>query len=235
MLPGKDKKFLIARLKNSSIPELIYRAREMFLLWRLQKKYPRNYSNTIKFSKSISLIDSKLPFFQCKITEKHINELLAGKVFMLNCDQSILKSADRKIGDTFFSFIDLKDEPYDLRSIWEPARLQNITALLLYLNANPDKSRSDKVERFCLEQILQWIQKNPFLYGPHYISVMECALRIPVFVYCLMILTNLNSNQIKLILETIFHHGWWISKRISLYSSLGNHSIAESVGLIFAG
>ena len=94
---------------------------------------------------------------------------------------------------------------------------------------------SDKVKQFCLDEIFNWIQKNRFLFGPHYISVMECALRIPVFLYSLMFLNDLKSHQMRSILETIYLHAWWISRRFSLYSSVGNHTIAESVGLIFAG
>jgi hypothetical protein len=33
----------------------------------------------------------------------------------------------------------------------------------------------------------------------------------------------------------VFEQAWLVSKRLSLYSSVGNHTIAESVGLIFAG
>jgi hypothetical protein len=50
-----------------------------------------------------------------------------------------------------------------------------------------------------------------------------------------MFFQELKSHQIRSLLETIYLHACWISRRLSLYSSIGNHTIAESVGLIFAG
>jgi hypothetical protein len=64
---------------------------------------------------------------------------------------------------------------------------------------------------------------------------MECGLRIPVFFYSLKLLEHIQKDQKKYLINAIFQHAWWIEKRLSLYSSLGNHTIAECVGLIFAG
>ncbi|MDW7712333.1 MAG: alginate lyase family protein [Deferrisomatales bacterium] len=64
---------------------------------------------------------------------------------------------------------------------------------------------------------------------------MECALRVPVFVRCLTQDLGGSPAADQRLLEAIHDHGWWISKKLSLYSSLGNHTIAESVGLVFAG
>ena len=33
----------------------------------------------------------------------------------------------------------------------------------------------------------------------------------------------------------IFRHAWWIERRLSLYASLGNHTVCEALGLVFAG
>jgi hypothetical protein len=64
---------------------------------------------------------------------------------------------------------------------------------------------------------------------------MECGMRIPVFFCCLKLVDDLSALESASLLQAIYLHGWVISKRLSLYSSLGNHTIAECVGLIFAG
>ena len=119
--------------------------------------------------------------------------------------------------------------------MWEPARLQRITKLLIYAVQNQLSSDSIKFKQVAKSYILGWISENPFLLGPHYLSAMECGLRIPVFFYCLKICNDLLPQESRAILEAIYCHAWWVSKRLSLYSSLGNHTIAECVGLIFAG
>jgi hypothetical protein len=60
-------------------------------------------------------------------------------------------------------------------------------------------------------------------------------MRIPVFFYALKVLDSLSEEERDLLLQAIYCNGWLVSKRVSLYSSLGNHTIAESVGLVFAG
>jgi hypothetical protein len=64
---------------------------------------------------------------------------------------------------------------------------------------------------------------------------MESGLRIPVFLYALTNLKDLSRAEADRILSSLYVHAWWISKRLSLYSSLGNHTIAEAAGLVFGG
>ena len=66
-------------------------------------------------------------------------------------------------------------------------------------------------------------------------SAMECGLRIPVFFYCLKAIDNLTETERLRLLTAIYEHAWWVSHRLSLYSSPGSHTIAEAVGLVFAG
>ncbi|MGI6657062.1 MAG: alginate lyase family protein [Desulfobulbus sp.] len=105
----------------------------------------------------------------------------------------------------------------DLRALWEPARLQHCLA--------------DVVDPAC---VVAWLEENPFPLGLHYMSVMECGLRVPVFVRCLKTAV-LTEEQRKTLTRAIFEHAWFIRNRLSLYSSLGNHTVCECVGLVFAG
>jgi hypothetical protein len=235
MLSANSIKLLQIRLKNTSANELIYRIKELLMMWNLKSKFYHNKREILSPPRLVFLKSVKIPKLQCNVTGEHIEELLTGRCNFHNSDPSILEKFETKMAGKFFANIDWRSAAMDIRTIWEPARLQNITTLLAYLSANPGSQISEKIKGFCANHILGWIQKNPFLQGPHYISVMECGLRIPVLLYSLKLLDNLNKQQRKLILYTIFLHAWWIGKRLSLYSSLGNHTIAESVGLVFAG
>jgi hypothetical protein len=120
----------------------------------------------------------------------------------------------------------------DIRAVWEPARLQHVTILIAWLRQHPD---SPEVKEFARREIMRWLAENPFLYGPHYLSAMECGLRLPVLFYALKSLDNLNNSDAEAILRSVFLQAWWIENNLSLYSSLGNHTVCEALGLIFAG
>ncbi|MGA1824626.1 MAG: alginate lyase family protein [bacterium] len=177
----------------------------------------------------------RLPSFHHQLKYDFIKEILTGKVFSLNTDTANLYEYEDTCRHIFFSKIDYVNAFPDIRAVWEPARLQHCTILLAYALEEKEISKIKQLKQFVKHAILQWINSNPFLLGPHYISSMECGLRIPVLFYYLRFIDTLLSSEYELIIKTIYLHAWWISKRLSLYSSLGNHTIAESVGLIFAG
>jgi hypothetical protein len=235
MLSSNDIKFLKVRFRNASGKEIFFRLKELLLIWRLQHKfYPKN-REILTIPGLVSPKNYKTPNLKFNVTAEDITDLLNGKFFIQNSDLSVCKQIERETRGQFFTHIDWRNSSFDIRKIWEPARLQNITTLLAYLKTNPDSQISERIKKYCANQILDWIQKNPFLHGPHYISVMECGLRIPVLFYSLILLDNLKKQQIERIRHAIFLHAWWIEKRLSLYSSRGNHTVAECVGLVFAG
>lgn len=55
------------------------------------------------------------------------------------------------------------------------------------------------------------------------------------FFFALKLIEVLQEKDTLKILHTIYEHAWLIYRRLSLYSSLGNHTVCESVGLIFGG
>jgi hypothetical protein len=122
----------------------------------------------------------------------------------------------------------------DIRSLWEPARLQNAT-ILFALASNREGPEAEGLITRGLEAVREWIDDNPFPSGLHYISAMECGLRIPIFTACLKYSCRRNPVLSKQIFSAIYLHAWWVSRRLSLYSSRGNHTICEAVGLVFAG
>jgi hypothetical protein len=127
------------------------------------------------------------------------------------------------------------DAETDIRLRWEPARLQlaaSFFAWTCHQSKCLDRPPNAQAARAL---IVAWLEGNPFPHGEHYLSSMECALRIPVFFYALKQLENLGSEDRDLILQAIYMHAMLISRRLSRHSSLGNHTVAEAVGLVVAG
>jgi len=228
--------FYLLRLRNSSLAELIYRAKQFYFIKTLKRKVKANKDHVV-----VPQIDDKdikelqLPSFHGQTSKNLIQKILSGELFSLNINIETIREFEKDHHRVFFSDIKSLDQQPDIRAVWEPARLQHLVNLIRYISQTNGPSNARLVEQFVKDSVIGWIQKNSFLFGPHYISAMECGLRIPVFFYCLKSLENLDIGEYQLILDTIYRHGWWISKHLSLYSSLGNHTVAECTGLIFAG
>jgi len=233
----KEKlQFYLLRLRNSSLPELIYRAKQFYFLKKLKRQLAEN-----KDPVAVPKIDFKdvkdlqLPSFHGQASKNLIQKILSGELFALNTHVTTIRKFEEDHHHIYFTDIKSSDRQPDIRAVWEPARLQHLTILLKYILQTKESSDAKVVKQFVKDSVIGWIHQNPFLFGPHYLSAMECGLRIPIFFYCLKSLDNIDIPEYQLILDTIYQHGWWISKRLSLYSSLGNHTVSECVGLIFAG
>ena len=127
--------------------------------------------------------------------------------------------------------------PYgDIRLVWEPARLQQMVALALSAQDEdcPAHCAIDLIESL----LSSWIGSNPPLIGVHYISAMECALRLIAVCHAMDMVRNrlVRADQSwRALLQIVISHAYLIVRRQSLYSSRGNHTIAEGVGLLYAG
>jgi len=228
--------FYLVRLKTASLGELVYRARQFILVRRLKKKVAQG-QQILSIPEVVPNQINKLhmPELNGHVSEQEVEEILQGRVFSLNTDLEGIREFERKTRHLFFNDIKLTGQDPDIRAVWEPARLQHLTVLLIYKSNHSDATTRQNIDAYVRKSILEWIDRNPFLRGSHYMSAMECGLRIPVFFYALKLLGNLTPSDVQHITAAMYFHVWWIQKRLSLYSSLGNHTIAESVGLIFGG
>jgi hypothetical protein len=225
-------KFLFIRLQRSSSQELWHRCSELFLT-----HYLRLQSMSI-FGAHLPDIDIVKSIYTPVILggkdEGAIKLLLQGAVCFNQETQSINRF-EEKWRDIFYpDVIYCSDDP-DIRSVWEKGRLQNLSLLLQVVEKAGGKAGKIQEIDFVRSGLLQWLKGNPFGYGPHYISVMECGLRMPLFLRALLVVDSWSPEEAQQIVQAIYQHGWFIRKRLSLYSSLGNHTIAECVGLVFAG
>ncbi|MCA9474129.1 MAG: alginate lyase family protein [Nitrospira sp.] len=192
----------------------------------------------------------KLPGFpwSLEIDDATVEALLSGKLFVLGHEWvwrphcSVWHEAPdthRQWPHEFFGRIPYREgNPYgDVRVAWEPSRLQHLVALgLLAQRAAPDIRRRAVAQ---LEaQFLSWVGANPSYTGIHFISVMECGLRILAVCHALDLVREWLQDPEHVwpaLLELVRSHVELIRKRISIYSSAGNHTIAEAAALVYAG
>ncbi|MCK4785619.1 MAG: alginate lyase family protein [Desulfobacteraceae bacterium] len=227
-------KFYLNRLKNASFAEIAHRMQEKLTLFKLRQSL-RTKGLQIKVpSANLSDIQAlRLPTFSNSLGKSIDKEIDRGSAHFFNADSYAGKPVP-DLTHLFFADIDYKKLPFDIRSLWERGRLQHILPLLLSKQQQPS-ANSKTVGQLAKSEVFKWIDNNPFPYGPHYLSAMECGMRIPVFFCCLKLVDDLSALESASLMQAIYLHAWWISRRLSLYSSLGNHTIAECVGLIFAG
>jgi hypothetical protein len=175
-----------------------------------------------------------LPSFELRVAQDWVDSILTGSTYTLNTGREEIRKAEEDSVHKFFADVGGTKTQTDIRAIWEPARLQHIALALLWCLRHPG-AICLSVQHFASKALLGWIRENPFLHGLHYVSAMECGLRIPVFFYGLKLVHVFSDRDRRVVYNAIYQHAWWVSNRLSLYSSLGNHTICESLGLIFAG
>lgn len=122
----------------------------------------------------------------------------------------------------------------DVRTLWEINRLQYLHGLAMVADRD-DSKRSSAVA--LVEKVLaDWSAANPPGTGANYISAMEEALRLICLFHVHDLIRGQVSTQTRTVVATVIsHHAWHIERRLSLYSSAGNHTVAEAVGLLYAG
>ncbi|NWF56881.1 MAG: hypothetical protein HXY45_19015 [Syntrophaceae bacterium] len=212
-----------------------YRLRqEILFFWLKRPALSSRFLPKVPNMDEKALRGIQLPEFQGHLPPGTVKGLMEGEVFCLGGDRASIERFEAETRGRFFADLPLGEELPDIRLVWEPARLQNVTALLFSSSLiGEGQSNSQAIAR-AQEALFEWMKKNPFPLGPHYISAMECGLRIPVFVYSLKLM-DLSPDQRREILHFLYLHAWWISRRLSLYASRGNHTVCEGLGLVFAG
>lgn len=127
--------------------------------------------------------------------------------------------------------------PYgDVRVAWEPARLQHLVALARLSSLDPPESATAKSA--IANQLASWVRANPTFSGIHYISAMECALRIIAVCHTADLLRSDDGVE-KAVANPaawiVASHASLVHRRMSRHSSANNHAIAEAAGLVYAG
>lgn len=226
-----DFQSYIGRIKQTSPGEVAYRARRLLLAQTLKhaalKQKPMIAVPRWEQEKVHQLQLPRFDFTPQVNTNRNGQPPKGGTPSTLNTDPASIRAFENACQNLFFTSVGRRCGGIDIRSVWEPARLQHLVRS--FLLGEPPEIHAAQAE------VLQWIADNPFLQGPHYLSPMECGLRVPVFFYCLKSMADASQQDADIIAEAIYRHAWWIYRNLSLHNSLGNHTVCECLGLIFAG
>lgn len=224
-------KFLLLRLKHATLAELSCRVRQRARAASIRAAASRRRGCYAPPGNPLELSGLALPAFRPEVPAARVEAVISGELFTLNAGSRTLErwsselsgTGRRRCGDA------------DLRTVWEPARLQHLTLLFAYLSRVPKGSCADRAREFASRELSRFLDDNPFPKGPHYLSAMECALRLPVFFYALKLLPGLPPADSARLAGAAHDHARWIEANLSLHSSLGNHTVCEAAGLVFAG
>ena len=232
----KNFRFYLTRLRRASLPELFHRFRQAETQYRAGRQSRRGrLPCRIPPVDQHHIIALDMPDFAGRVARSDVDRILSGFRFTLNTVSDDLAQYECELRHKSCPSTRSVGSQVDIRAIWEPARLQHVTLLIAWLQQNPDAPNNTSIKEFAHAEIMLWLDDNPFLLGPHYLSAMECGLRLPVFFYALKTLDTETSCAAEAIQRAAFLHAWWIEKNLSLFSSRGNHTVCEAMGLVFAG
>ncbi|MFH1294041.1 MAG: alginate lyase family protein, partial [Pseudomonadota bacterium] len=115
--------------------------------------------------------------------------------------------------------------PYgDVRINWELNRLQFLPVMA---------ATNEKLARSI---VIDWLEKNPYVHGPSYLSSMEVALRwVSIYWAACLFKAPLDTSLRQSLAGLALVSGKFIESRLSTHSSAGNHLILEAVGLFWIG
>ena len=210
-------RFYLTRFKRASLFELAYRLRQAGSCYRVGRLTLRGQlpcqipSITLKNVQSLII-----PEFHGQVDRPCVKRIMAGFRFCLNVDHDAISQCELELRQLYRPSIRTIGSQVDIRAVWEPARLQHVTLLFAYLRQCPDAQDGRAIKEFVRNEILGWLTANRFPLGSHYLSAMECGLRLPVFFYALKVLDNLSDSDIVTVLKGIYPHAWWIEEKISL-------------------
>ena len=243
-------RWYLRRLRVMSAVELAHRVRELLLLqylrverlWRFRS--PQHVWHHYAFCRAVHAQLPSLPFAEQDAEE--VGRTLKAEFGALGfpwCwreEHSVWHRAPetgRAWPRRFFADVPFRSgNPWgDVRITWEPARLQGLVELALIAQRDPARAEAATA---LLERVLDsWVRANPYLTGVHYVSAMECALRLIAVCHALDMgrasLRNRESSWSCLVWLTSSHASL-IARRLSRHSSAGNHTIAECTGLLYA-
>ena len=234
-----DVAWLVCRLKTMSIPEVMWR------IW--QKTIQKSEQKRFKVQKSAVtavLFNQKLRNLQLDARRMHLN--LDNKNFGLNTSIPILGGYDyeqykkqwnagfktvNKWPEKFSYLLEYKqrDDIGDARTNWELNRHFQFALLAKDYAASSDKKYLKEFQ----ELFEDWNQKNPFLWGISWTSVMEVAIRCSNWCYTYSFLsgTDAQKNLLQELRIGILNMTDYIVNHYSRFSSANNHLIVEAYAI----
>ncbi len=236
----------INRLQAMSLPEIVNRTQ----LALKKKTWQRRTTWIAPKPKIIPKDTWKLPHLpsetmeECESLLTEANDYLQGKYTLLNLSFTEpkinwhLDPQTGKIAPLEFGLnLNYRDPNIagNVKNIWEKNRHHHLTILALAYAITNNEQYVKAIE----EQLLDWIEKNPFPLGVNWASSLEFGIRLISWVWIERLIrntsthTNLFGEDGKL-WQTIYWHQWLIAQHYSHGSSANNHLIGEMAGLFLA-
>lgn len=235
--------WLIRRLKAMSIQEVLWRLSQK----RIQKLEEIHFG-TDRIPVTDGVFNSKLSSLQAHTENLYIN--FDNQVYCLNTSIRLLSGADyveykkkwdagfqtdNVWPDTFSYKLDYKqrDDIGDARTNWELNRHFQFALLAKNYVASGDEKFLNQFENLFSD----WTEKNPFLHGISWTSVMEVAIRCSNWCYAYAFLEHSKAEHVLLerLRVGIINMTDYIANHYSRYSSANNHLIVEAFSVGQAG
>ena len=234
-----DFAWLVRRLKAMSAPEVA---------WRIsQKAIQKSEENRFKSRKTAVteiLFNEKLSALQLDADKMHLN--WDNKTFSLGTEIPLLGGyhyetykkrwnagfqTENSWPEQFSYGMEYKqrDDIGDARTNWELNRHFQFALLAKVYYASGDKKVLLEFENLFND----WNQKNPFLWGISWTSVMEIAIRCSNWCYAWCFLKKAGApDKLSVQLQTgILNMTDYIARHYSRYSSANNHLIVEAYAI----
>ena len=250
--------WILKRLSVMRPKEIIFRIGEIYTLFLMRLKYLMNHQlaeNPLDYN-FLKLPQEQLPQFNwLKLPLEFKSHVLKGSLVLFHHGKEWqlpegktrwLSAPDTGLiwDDKFFGDIPFRqgNSVGDIRVLWEPARLQHLIAVSLSMRDSNTEASQIELVKLYIDHVLSFDKLNRPFKGPHYVSSMECSLRIISLLIsydlgrAAIINLSKNSDEIRgAIANIVVGHADFVFQRLSLHSSAGNHVLAEATGLFLAG
>lgn len=235
------------RLASMSPMEIIHRIFELIKI-KKSKFYPKKFNQNInkfpfpvpEFKEKIKLLldDNLLNSWKIKYNSIKNDEFeaLGIKWQISGSDKWYYDPITGNLWDKKYCF-DISyrhnDKLGDVKLIWEINRLQYLQEIAAFAVCG----NSDEAKEFCVRELIDWIDNNPPFNSIAWASGIELALRVFSILVVLSLLgeASFTKEQKEKINNCLDAHGYWLYRYPSLYSSAGNHLVAEAGGLYLLG
>ncbi|MEW6096846.1 MAG: alginate lyase family protein [bacterium] len=259
---------LLSKIKRTSFEELLFRIKKLILVrleWLFNKNITVsfrgfNVQDKQALLEHIKNRDKPFPFFD-KGEKESIYKIF--NTYFPNQIERYIEEAD-KICKHNFSFlgvdIEYKDRiewnkdpltkqeyPHilytniykssskaDVKHVWELNRHEHLLNLGIAYCFTSDE---EYTKEFC-NQVVDWIDANPYLVGVNWSSSLEVAVRAINWVisYYLFLDSKYLDKEVNYkILNSLYQHGRYIIRNLSFFSSPYNHLIGEATAIFILG
>lgn len=123
----------------------------------------------------------------------------------------------------------------DVKIPRELSRSHHLVKIALAYRITGDESLSE----FCIDQVLDWIDKNPLMFSINWGCTMDVAIRAVNWIWVLGLLEgapSLDNKKLSKVRDSLYQHGWFIYRNPENNSAYnGNHYLSDLAGQVCLG